>query len=143
MTFPRRAVTGAVLLGVAATGLTTLPASATVQWTDCKPEGKDDPADTTKTGLKQFEAIDDISIVAAPGSTWHYKDPQSRDDANSIMGLLIAHAMNMRYRVAVLDCAQDQTISDVRKMRAKIDKGFAQPLLHTVRGAGYMIRENK
>jgi hypothetical protein len=86
-------------------------------------EGKDDPGDTTKTGLKQFEAIDDISILAAPGSTWNYAN--FRDDANSIMGLLIAHAQNMRYRVAVLDCAQDQTISDVRKMRAKIDSKYA------------------
>jgi len=28
----------------------------------------------------------------------------------------------------------------ISRLRAKIDKGFSQPLLHTVRGAGYMIR---
>ena len=28
----------------------------------------------------------------------------------------------------------------VSRLRAKIDKGFSAPLLHTVRGAGYMIR---
>jgi two-component system OmpR family response regulator len=28
----------------------------------------------------------------------------------------------------------------ISRLRAKIDKGFASPLLHTVRGAGYMIR---
>jgi two-component system, OmpR family, response regulator len=28
----------------------------------------------------------------------------------------------------------------VSRLRSKIDKGFADPLLHTVRGAGYMIR---
>ncbi|MGQ0742573.1 MAG: response regulator transcription factor [Alphaproteobacteria bacterium] len=28
----------------------------------------------------------------------------------------------------------------ISRLRAKIDKGFNQPLLHTVRGAGYMIR---
>ena len=28
----------------------------------------------------------------------------------------------------------------VSRLRAKIDKGFERPLLHTVRGAGYMIR---
>jgi two-component system, OmpR family, response regulator len=28
-------------------------------------------------------------------------------------------------------------------LRSKIDKGFAQPLLHTVRGAGYMIRDGR
>lgn len=29
----------------------------------------------------------------------------------------------------------------VSRLRGKIDKGFDKPLLHTVRGAGYMIRE--
>ncbi len=29
----------------------------------------------------------------------------------------------------------------VSRLRAKIDKGFGEPLLHTVRGAGYMIRD--
>jgi two-component system OmpR family response regulator len=28
----------------------------------------------------------------------------------------------------------------VSRLRAKIDKGFSSPLLHTVRGAGYMVR---
>src|SRR3954462_15938972 len=28
-------------------------------------------------------------------------------------------------------------------LRSKIDKGFPQPLLQTVRGAGYMVRESK
>ncbi|HET7382750.1 MAG TPA: DNA-binding response regulator, partial [Pseudolabrys sp.] len=27
------------------------------------------------------------------------------------------------------------------RLRSKIDKGFSQPLLHTIRGAGYMIRD--
>jgi two-component system OmpR family response regulator len=29
----------------------------------------------------------------------------------------------------------------ISRLRSKIDKGFDKPLLHTVRGAGYMIRE--
>ncbi len=29
----------------------------------------------------------------------------------------------------------------VSRLRAKIDKGQARPLLHTVRGAGYVIRD--
>ena len=29
----------------------------------------------------------------------------------------------------------------VSRLRAKIDKGFERPLLHTIRGAGYMIRD--
>ena len=29
----------------------------------------------------------------------------------------------------------------VSRLRGKIDKGFDKPLLHTVRGAGYVIRD--
>ena len=85
-------------------------------------EGKADPNRLERTGLKQFEAIDDISIVAAPGSTFDYAN--YRDDANTIIGLLLSHAQLMRYRIAVLDSAQHQTISDVRKMRAKLDSTY-------------------
>jgi two-component system, OmpR family, response regulator len=31
----------------------------------------------------------------------------------------------------------------ISRLRSKIDKGFTQALLHTVRGAGYMIRDSK
>ena len=31
----------------------------------------------------------------------------------------------------------------ISRLRAKIDKGFAKPLLHTIRGAGYMVRDPK
>ena len=27
------------------------------------------------------------------------------------------------------------------RLRSKVDKGFTPPLLHTIRGAGYMIRD--
>jgi two-component system OmpR family response regulator len=30
----------------------------------------------------------------------------------------------------------------VSRLRAKIDKGFEKPLLHTIRGAGYVVRES-
>jgi two-component system OmpR family response regulator len=29
----------------------------------------------------------------------------------------------------------------ISRLRSKVDKGFSQPLLHTIRGAGYMIRD--
>jgi phage tail sheath protein FI len=77
-----------------------------------------------KTGLKQFEDIDDISIVAAPGSTFGYSNSY-HDDARSIMGLLIAHAQNMRYRIAVLDSGDGQSISEVRALRAQLDSSYA------------------
>ena len=31
----------------------------------------------------------------------------------------------------------------ISRLRSKIDKGFAQDLLHTVRGAGFVIRQSK
>jgi two-component system OmpR family response regulator len=29
----------------------------------------------------------------------------------------------------------------ISRLRSKIDKGFTPPLLHTIRGAGYMVRD--
>ena len=74
-------------------------------------------------GLKQFEDLDDISIVAAPGSTWDYA--HYSDDADAIQLLLINHAEYMRYRIAVLDSAQGQSIAEVRTMRARLDSKYA------------------
>ena len=76
-----------------------------------------------KTGLKQLEALEDISIIAAPGTTWNYSG-DFRDEANAIIGLLLAHARSMSYRIAVIDSAQNQSISDVRKMRSKLDSKY-------------------
>jgi hypothetical protein len=41
-------------------------------------QGRADPTQDYSTGFKQFESIEDISIVAAPGSTWHYADARRR-----------------------------------------------------------------
>jgi phage tail sheath protein FI len=87
-------------------------------------EGTADPTTTTKTGLKAFEDVDEISIVAAPGSTFNYNGAY-RDDASTIFGLLIAHAEHMRYRIAVLDSGDAQSIADVRALRAKLDSKYA------------------
>ena len=79
--------------------------------------------DDTKTGLVAFEDIDDISIVAAPGSTHNYTNRE--DDAQACVNALITHARRMRYRIAVVDCGNNQTIADVRAMRAKFDSNYA------------------
>jgi two-component system OmpR family response regulator len=31
--------------------------------------------------------------------------------------------------------------SHISRLRAKIDRGFAVPLIHTIRGSGYCLRE--
>jgi phage tail sheath protein FI len=86
-------------------------------------QGRADPTQDYSTGFKQFEAIEDISIVAAPGSTWHYDVAHRR--RQRITNLLIAHAEFMRYRIAVIDPPEAQTIADVRKLKAKLDSKHA------------------
>lgn len=86
-------------------------------------EGRADPTQSYSTGLKQFESIEDISIVAAPGSTW--KASERADDVAAITNLLIAHAEKMRYRIAVLDSHEGMRIADVRKLKAKLDSKYA------------------
>jgi two-component system OmpR family response regulator len=65
-----------------------------------------------------------------------------------LLEYLMKHAGQVVTRTMLLENVWDyhfdpQTnVIDVHisRLRSKIDKGFAQPLLHTVRGAGYMIR---
>ncbi|MCX7789846.1 MAG: phage tail sheath subtilisin-like domain-containing protein [Chloroflexaceae bacterium] len=78
----------------------------------------------TKTGLKALEDVEDISIVAAPGSSHGYEGSYRRE-ARAIMGLLIAHAELMRYRIAVLDSGDGQSIAQVRALRATMDSKYA------------------
>src|SRR5688500_531748 len=62
-------------------------------------EGTANDTDSFKTGLKSFEDIEDISIVAAPGSTFGYENGY-RSNGAAITNLLISHAERMRYRIA-------------------------------------------
>lgn len=88
-------------------------------------EGQADTTSSVKTGLKQFDDIEDISIVAAPGSTFGYETGQSaRDTANTIIGLVIQHCQYMRYRIAVIDSGNEQTLNQVQDMRARFDSSW-------------------
>ncbi|MGB8510619.1 MAG: phage tail sheath subtilisin-like domain-containing protein, partial [Pyrinomonadaceae bacterium] len=87
-------------------------------------EGRADDTSSIKTGLKSFEDVEDISIVAAPGSTYGYEG-NYRQEANTIINLLISHATRMRYRIAIIDSGDGQSVADVRAMRAKIDSSYA------------------
>jgi two-component system OmpR family response regulator len=68
-----------------------------------------------------------------------------------LLEYLMKHAGQVVTRTMLLENVWDyhfdpQTnVIDVHmsRLRAKIDKGFARPLLHTVRGAGYVIRDAK
>jgi len=67
-----------------------------------------------------------------------------------LLEYLMKHAGQVVTRTMLLENVWDyhfdpQTnVIDVHisRLRSKVDKGFAQPLLHTVRGAGYMIRDS-
>ena len=68
-----------------------------------------------------------------------------------LLEYLMKHAGQVVTRTMLLENVWDyhfdpQTnVIDVHisRLRSKIDKGFTQPLLHTVRGAGYVIRDSK
>lgn len=66
-----------------------------------------------------------------------------------LLEYLMKHAGQVVTRTMLLENVWDyhfdpQTnVIDVHisRLRSKIDKGFARPLLHTIRGAGYMVRD--
>jgi two-component system OmpR family response regulator len=66
-----------------------------------------------------------------------------------LLEYLMKHAGQVVTRTMLLESVWDyhfdpQTnVIDVHisRLRSKIDKGFERPLLHTIRGAGYMIRD--
>jgi two-component system OmpR family response regulator len=68
-----------------------------------------------------------------------------------LLEYLMKHAGQVVTRTMLLENVWDyhfdpQTnVIDVHisRLRSKIDKGFNQPLLHTVRGAGYVVRDGK
>jgi phage tail sheath protein FI len=81
----------------------------------------DEAADGRKSGFMALEDLEEISIVAAPGSTFGLEATTYSDDAETITRQLIAHCERMRYRVAVLDSGDGQTLGNVRNFRATID----------------------
>jgi len=68
-----------------------------------------------------------------------------------LLEYLMRHAGQVVTRTMLLESVWDyrfdpQTnVIDVHisRLRAKIDRGFDPPLLHTVRGAGYILRDNQ
>jgi phage tail sheath protein FI len=83
----------------------------------------DDPA--LRSGFPSFEGVDDISIVAAPGSTAGYVTPSIQPGIEAIQHALIAHCEKMRYRIAVLDSPDQRLVSDIRNYRGKFDSKYA------------------
>jgi phage tail sheath protein FI len=71
-------------------------------------------------GLARLETLKDVSIVAAPGSTYGYESgfaPRARE----IVDQLLSHVERTRYRFAILDSGDGQSIARVREMRGRLD----------------------
>ncbi|MEO7177558.1 MAG: phage tail sheath subtilisin-like domain-containing protein, partial [Allosphingosinicella sp.] len=81
--------------------------------------GFEDVTTNAKSGLKAFEDVEDISIVAAPGSS--YNDL----NAQAVANVLIGHAERMQYRIAVVDSVKGHSIGQTREYRAKFDSSHA------------------
>jgi phage tail sheath protein FI len=84
----------------------------------------DEQGDGSKSGFLALEDVEEISIVAAPGSTYGLEAGYSLP-AQTITRQLIAHCERMKYRVAVLDSGDGQTLTNVRAFKAGIDTKYA------------------
>jgi len=79
----------------------------------------------TKTGLRSFEDLDDISIVAAPGATFKFANVGGTDHAKAINQCLISHCEKMRYRVAVIDSMDGHDPGKVKNFKSAFDSKHA------------------
>lgn len=84
-------------------------------------EGDDGGADGLKSGLRALQDLEDVSIVAAPGSTRAFPGIDAEDRSDAIFRQLIAHCERMRYRVAILDSIEGQSLGEIRTLRGTID----------------------
>lgn len=78
----------------------------------------DDEILSYEEALALLEEINDISIVAAPGSS-------ATAASQGVHNALISHAERMKYRVAVLDTPPAQSVGDARDVRAALDSKHA------------------
>ncbi|MGY1776802.1 phage tail sheath family protein [Geodermatophilus sp. SYSU D00804] len=84
----------------------------------------DESADGAKSGLLAFEDLEDISIVATPGSSRGGLDRFATASEATVQAL-VSHAERMRYRIAVVDSPDGALVSDVRRYRAQFDSKHA------------------
>lgn len=72
------------------------------------------------TGLAALAEIDDIAIVAAPGSA-----ALSDTERQAVTTALISHCENLRYRFAILAGPRDANQALIRAVRSQIDSKYA------------------
>ena len=79
-----------------------------------------DNAAVKATGLAALGEIDDIAIVALPDAG-AYDDAVNRELATS---LLLTHAENLKYRIAVVDGPPNASLNAIRKFRGQFDSKY-------------------
>jgi phage tail sheath protein FI len=77
-----------------------------------------------KVGLVALEDVEDVAIVAAPGSTASY-DSAKPANVVAITEALIAHCEKMKYRVAVLDSPPGLSVQNMLAYRQNFDSEYA------------------
>jgi phage tail sheath protein FI len=80
-----------------------------------------DDATIKATGLAALGEIDDIAIVAAPDAATYL----TVDECFTAAQALIAHAENLRYRIAVVDPPAESSLNEVRHYRGRFDSKYA------------------
>jgi uncharacterized protein len=83
-------------------------------------EADPDDAAVKATGLAALGEIDDIAIVALPDGS-AYDDDVNRELATS---KLLAHAENLKYRIAVVDGPRNASLNEIRQFRGKFDSKY-------------------
>lgn len=73
------------------------------------------------TGLEALGEVEDIAIVAAPDAS------TLANDAEVVLatGYLIAHAEELRYRIAVVDGPPESSMNQIREFRGRFDSKYA------------------
>ena len=77
--------------------------------------------------IERLTDITEISIVAAPGSTYgpaDPKDPGGVSRALDVAHALLVHVQTTRSRMAILDPADDQLSAEVLDVRNAVDSAF-------------------
>ncbi|MGK3998391.1 phage tail sheath family protein [Sorangium sp. So ce1024] len=111
-------ITGAVSAFQLRTALLGNASSAVISLSNGD-DGAEPTAAAYESALAQLARLEDVSIVAAPGSS-------SFTDRQAIAGRVISHCERRRaYRMAVLDTAPDQTPGQARDFRSNIDTKYA------------------
>lgn len=78
-------------------------------------------SDHSATGLAALAEVDDIAIVAAPGSS----ALSTADACQAARDYLISHCENLRYRFAILSGPRDADSTTIRDIRAQHDSSYA------------------